>query len=170
MIYIVEHTIGMPEIEKEWNEWYGGYLKILLAVPGIQTTQRFVVAASKPSRYMAMYSITSGDVFDSDSYKKSGGGGNASARFRPAYQSWTRNLFESAGHAPAVAPDQTLLVADRALPGGAPFEWLRTVGLHQTTPYRGLAVLTRADAAHFLREAQGEFVAYIPLTPQLLSP
>ena len=167
---MVEHTIGIPEIENEWNTWYTGCIRILLAVPGIQTAQRFTIAGSKPSKYMAIYSITSGDVFDSDTYKKSGGGGNASARFRPAYQSWTRNLFESAGQAPAVAQDRVLVVADRTKRGDAQFLWFPTVGLHQTTPFRGLAILTRDEAAHVPGEAAGEFVVYSPLTPQMSAP
>ncbi len=160
----------MPEIENEWNNWYAGYLRILLAVPGIQTAQRFTVSASKPSKFMAMYTIDSGDVFESAPYKASGGGGNASARFRPGYQSWTRNLFESAGTAPAVAQDRVLVVADRATPGGAPFEWLPAVGLHKTTPFRGLAILTADEAAHFSDDAKGELIVYSPLTPQMSSP
>ncbi len=167
MIYIVEHTIGMPEIEPEWNKWYAGYLPVLLAVPGINSAQRFRIAGSAPSRYMAMYTIASADVFESAAYKAGGGGGSASARFRPGYQSWTRNLFEGAGEAPAVGMDQVLVTADRAAPDGEPYTWLATVGLHKTTPFRGLAVLSAAEAARVASAQPGRVNVYTPLTAQL---
>ena len=167
MIYMVEHTIGMPDIEPEWNAWYAGYLKVLLAVPGIQATQRFRIAGSKPSRYMAVYTLTSGDVFESAIYKASGGGGNASARFRPAYQSWTRNLFDAPNGVPGVAMDQVLVTADRAAPGGKPFDWLTTVGLQKTTPFRGVAVMSVDEAARLSATLAGDITIYTPMTPRM---
>lgn len=167
MIYMVEHIIGMPALESEWNAWYAGYLKVLLAVPGFITAQRFKVCGSARSSYMAMYTVDSAAVFDSAAYRRGGGGGNASARFRPAYQSWQRNLFEGPARAPAVSQDQVLVAADRAAPAGAPFDWWIAVGLQKTTPYRGIAVMSAAEAARYAGAQDGSFMTYSPLTPQL---
>ncbi len=167
MIYMVEHTIGMPEMEGDWNAWYSGYLKVLMKVPGFLTTQRFHIPGSRPSRYMAMYTVESGDVFESAAYKSGGGGGTASERFRPAYQSWRRNLFATS-RVPAVAQDQVLVIADSASPGATPFEWWTTVGLHKTTPYRGVAVLS-PDAAVSLVAGHSNWTVYTPLTSQLVA-
>jgi len=167
VIYIVEHVYGDPETEPAWHEWYSAYLVKLLAVPGIRSTQRFR-APGKPSRYLAMYSVDSADVFESDAYRRMGGGGSQSARFQPAYRQWIRNLFDGADRAPPVRADQTLLVWDRArreFDGSlaARATWLESAGLHRTTPWRALVVLDAAEAGS-VAPAQGSR-AYRPLTP-----
>ena len=167
MIYMVEITIGDPVVEIEWNAWYATYLKVLLGLPGFQTGQRFKIPGSSRAQYMAMYTVASPAVFESAQYKAAGGGGNASARFRPAYKDWRRNLFEAPGPAPNVPEGHVLLVADRPSPGGAPFDWLTTVGLHKTTPFRGLAVLPATESAGFASPDQGSLTLYAPITPQL---
>jgi hypothetical protein len=152
MIYMVDHVFADPAIEPAWHEWYAGYLRKLLSVPGIHTAQRFKAIGCTPSRFLAMYSIDSMDVYTSEGYKKIGGGGSQSARFHPAYQLWTRNLFEGAQRAPVVREGQRVLVWDRAERGGdGPLEsratWVESVGLHMTTKYRAFVVLDAAEAA-----------------------
>lgn len=163
---MVEHTIGMPALEAEWSQWCTNYLRMLIAVPGIQSIQRFRVSGSSPSRYMSMHTVDSAQVFDSAPYKASGGGGRASERFRPAYQSWRRNLFEAAMPAPMVGEGQVLLVRDSKAPDGAPFTWIRVAGLDRSTPYRGLAVMAAADAAGIAAASPADTVIYSPLAPQ----
>lgn len=164
MIYMVDHVFSDPALEPEWHAWYAGYLQKLLSVPGIHTAQRFRAIGATPSRYLAMYSIDSADVYTSDGYKAIGGGGSQSARFHPAYQLWTRNLFDGADRAPAIAEGQRLLVLDAPQPHGrGNVEWLLAVGLHMTTKFRGLLVL---DAAKGMARVPGGFV-YEPFTPQL---
>jgi len=181
MIYMVEHIFGLPAMEDEWNAFYTGYLAVLLRVPEIRTAQRFMVAGSTPSKYMAIYNIDSDTFLGSAAYKNGGGGGAASARFRPAYREWRRNLYETRGRVPEVPQDHVLVVADRETPGSAPFEWLRhrtmvqlessyalvKNGLLKTPPYRGIAVLPAAESARLSGGEHGDITIYTPLTRQL---
>lgn len=170
MIYMVDHVFGDPATEQAWHEWYAGYLQKLLSVPGIYTAQRFKALGCTPSRYLAMYSIESADVYTSAAYKGIGGGGSQSARFHTAYRLWTRNLFEGAERAPVVRDAQRVLVFDREEHGGnGPLEsratWLHAVGLHMTTKYRAFVVLD-ADEAAAVPSLPGSYV-YEPFTSLL---
>lgn len=176
MIYMVDHVYTDPATEQEWLDWYGGYLRTLLSVPGCHSAQRFKAIGVTPPRYMSMYTLESAAVFDSPAYRKNGGG-IRSARFHPAYQTWTRNLFEGAARAPAVETAQRVLIfdaatPDRKLPAGCKPLWLksvpkRMVGLAQqmTTPYRALVVLD-ANAAAGAPDL-GDGFLYEPITPPL---
>ena len=152
MIYMVDHVYADPATEPAWHEWYTGYLKKLVSVPGIHTAQRFKMIGASPARYLAMYSIDSADVYESAGYKGIGGGGSQSKRFHPHYQLWTRNLFDGAPRAPAVQDGQRVLVFDREeRAGNGPLEsratWVLSVGLHMTTKYRAFIVLDAGEAA-----------------------
>ena len=165
---MVDHVYADPATEPAWHEWYAGYLQRLLSVPGIHTAQRFKAIGHTPSRYLAMYSLDSAEVYTSEPYKNIGGGGSQSARFHPAYKLWTRNLFDDATRAPAVRDRQRVLVFDREeCSSNGPLEsratWLRAVGLHMTTPYRAIIVLDEGEAAP---SVPGSFV-YAPFTPVL---
>ncbi|MGH8667023.1 MAG: hypothetical protein ACREUX_22405 [Burkholderiales bacterium] len=148
MIYMVEHTFSMPELEDEWNTWYAGNLHVLLSVPGIESAQRFRIPDTEPPRFMAMYTVAGPEVFDTDAYRSAGGGGANSVRFRPAYQLWIRNIFAGIDVAPEVKQGECLLSidADRAFAdvSGIALQWGRSVALHKTTPLRGLAVVAAA--------------------------
>lgn len=151
MIYMVDHVYTDPATEPAWHEWYAGYLRKLVSVPGIHSAQRFKAVGRTPSRYLAMYSIDSADVYTSEGYKNIGGGGSQSARFHAAYQLWTRNLFEGADRAPVVHDGQRVLAFDREKRGDlGTLEpralWLHAVGLHMTTPHRAIVVLDAGEA------------------------
>ena len=182
MIYMVDHVFADPALEPAWHEWYAGYLQKLVSVPGIHTAQRFKAIGHTPSRYLAMYSIDSADVYTSEGYRAIGGGGSQSVRFQPAYRLWTRNLFDafpasagSAGVRAAVRDGQRVLVFDRnrrltghrgaanALESRA--TWLESVGLHMTTKYRAFVVLDAGEPAPAL---PGSFL-YDPFTPVIAS-
>jgi len=165
MIYMVDHVYADAASEPAWHTWYAGYLQKLLSVPGIHSTQRFRALDHTPSRFLAMYSIDSADVYNSDGYKNIGGGGSQSARFHTHYQLWTRNLFEGAVGAPVVRKGERVLVFDREERGGlgsldARALWLHAVGLHMTTQYRAIIVLDAGEAAPTL---PGSFL-YEPFT------
>lgn len=168
---MVEHVFSLPELEREWNDTYTAQIRTMLALPGFHTGQRFkAMGDGVPPRYIALYEVDSPAVFESAPYKKIGGGGTWSTRFRPAYQVWIRNLFESQASVPPVREDQALLVFDAAQPGSFPPVsqkplWLKSVGLHKTTPYRALAVLSAADAKAACAGGQG--ICYQPVTSQL---
>lgn len=168
MIYMVEHVFALPELENEWNAWYAVNVSVLLSVPGFRSAQRFKVPAALPSRYMAMYTIDSASVLESKAYKDAGGGGTNSQRFRPAYQVWIRNLFDGLERAPAVPVTNFLAVLDSTAPDctlpGQALPWLKSVGLHKTTPYRGLAIVTKNDLGKIQRVPG--MIVYQPLTPQ----
>ena len=151
MIYMVDHVYGDAATEPAWHDWYAVYLQKLVSVPGIDSAQRFRALDCSPPRYLAMYSVASADVFDSDAYRSMGGGGSQSARFHHAYRSWTRNLFEGASRAPIVREGQRVLVFDReqreqAGPIASRATWLEAVGLHMTTRYRAFLVLDAGEA------------------------
>lgn len=171
MIYMVDHIFADPALEPEWHEWYGGYLKKLVSVPGIHSAQRFKMVGAVPSRYLAMYSIDSADVYESAGYKAIGGGGSQSKRFHPVYRLWIRNLFDGAARAPEVKQDQRVLVWDRDTrdvegPLGSRATWLESVGLHKTTKYRALVVLDAGEATPAIPESR----LYDPFTPVLKEP
>ena len=173
MIYMVDHVYSDPTTEQAWHEWYAGYLRKLISVPGIHTAQRFKAVGRTPSRYLAMYSIDSADVYASEAYKNIGGGGSQSARFHHAYQLWTRNLFDGSSRAPLVHDGQRVLAWDSAERGGeGPLEsratWLEAVGLHMTTKYRAVVVLDAAEVAT-IPSVPGSYL-YEPFTPVIRPP
>ena len=96
MIYMVDHVFANPQTEPAWHEWYSGYLHKLMSVPGFGSAQRFKAIDETPHRFLAMYSVVSADVYQSEGYKGIGGGGSQSVRFHGDYHLWTRNLFEGA--------------------------------------------------------------------------
>ena len=161
MIYMVDHVFSDPATEPEWHAWYAGYLQKLIKVPGIRSAQRFKALDCMPSRYLAMYTVDSTDVYASPAYRNMGGGGSQSVRFHGAYQLWTRNLFVSVlpdrnedrdVAAPRVTTGQRVLVFDRSQfdpqsPLEARATWLTAVGLHMTTKYRAVLVLDAGESA-----------------------
>ena len=167
-IYMVQHAFSRPDWEDAWNAWYGGNLKVLLGVPGFRSGQRFKALAGSPPRYMAVYTVDSPDVFESEAYKDAGGGGTNSQRFRPAYQVWIRNLFEGIQAAPEVRAGEYLVSVDSTsqdveLPG-VRLSWLKSTGFHMTTPYRGIAVVAENEAGR-VRGNSG-VTLYKPITAQ----
>lgn len=157
MIYMVEHTFCLPELEADWNAWYFVNLDVLLAVPGFRSAQRFRIPDTTPPRYMAMYTVDGPETFQSKVYVEAGGNGANSVRFRPAYQVWIRNLFDGIDAAPDVPVGQCLVTLDSAAPRSdtpAPMHWGRAIGFHKTTPYRGLAVVS-ADTTAAWRNLPG---------------
>ena len=172
MIYMVDHVYKDPASEPAWHEWYAGYLQKLVSVPGIDTAQRFKAIGCAPPRYLAMYSVASPAVYESEAYRNMGGGGSQSSRFHDAYHLWTRNLFEGASRAPTVHDGQRLLVFDRerrdeSTPLASRATWLKAVGLHMTTKYRAFVVI---DAAEAVTDASisGSYL-YEPFTPAIAS-
>ena len=84
MIYMVDHVYADAATEPAWHAWYAGYLQKFLSVPGIHSAQRFKAIGCTPSRFLAMYSIDSADVYTSQAYRNIGGGGSQSANFHHA--------------------------------------------------------------------------------------
>lgn len=172
MIYMVDHVFANPQTEPAWHEWYAGYLHKLMGVPGFGSAQRFKAIDETPPRFLAMYAVESAAVYDSPAYKNMGGGGSQSARFHGDYHLWTRNLFDGADQVPMVTEGQCVYAVDsdspnRKLPFPQTPLWLKSVGLHRTTPYRAIVVLDVAglDDAKSAVHSEGHF--YAPITARL---
>jgi hypothetical protein len=150
VIFMSQSGIIDPERESDWDRWYGEHLAIMASVPGISSAQRFKTATPGYPPSLAMYSVTSPSVFQDPYYQSVRGMGEWLPLIDRRY--YHRNLFAGAEHAPGVAADRILLVADRqtAEPGlaGLEWTWLECVAIDRSTPYRGLAVVApaRADA------------------------
>lgn len=167
-IYMVQHAFSRPDWEEEWNAWYGGNLKVLLSVPGFRTGQRFKALDGSPPRYMAVYTLESPDVFESKRYLEEGGGGTNSQRFRPAYQVWIRNLFEGIDAAPEIRDGEYLVTVDSSARDldvpGVQLTWLKSTGFHRSTPYRGVAVVSKDQVERMRRSAS--VTVYQPISAQ----
>ena len=170
MIYCVELAFSQPAREAEWNTWYSGHLDLLLSIPGISTAQRFISTAPCRAPYLAAYSVTSADVYDSAPYKQRGGRG-APGAWAPLMINWDRNLFDGLTHMPEVRSDQFLAVLDVAPDELAKFpvnlQHLSCAGLDRTVPSRGIAVLSADEHSALAARANERIRFYRPLTPQL---
>lgn len=118
MIYTVELNFSDPAREDEWNAWYETYLAQLVSLPGLSTAQRFraVTPGAQPWDYLALYSLASLDVFESDAYRQIGGGGNASARFKDAIRR-RRNVYMGIERIPAVTDSGRVVLCEDAPSG-----------------------------------------------------
>ena len=170
MIYTVEQCINEPVSEAEWNQWSSEMkpVPMLMAVQGFTSAQRFKGLNDEKAPSIAVYSIVSADVLTSDDYFKNAKGGNlGSPRWKPRLKYWNRNLFDGLDQAPAVPMDSILVTMDADRPdaklGDVRFTWLECVGLDRTTPYRGIAVLSRAQAEPYMKDRRPGLLVYKPL-------
>ena len=145
MIFMSQSGITDPAREREWDAWYVEHLRIMLTVPGIGSAQRLKALTASEPPSLAMYTIAGAEIFDDPYYRSVRGMGEWLPLIDRRY--YRRNLFEGLDAAPEVPDDCVLLVADRAAPesdvNGIVFFWLKTVGLDNSTPYRGIAVVRR---------------------------
>jgi hypothetical protein len=164
MIFISQSGLTDRAREAAWDEWYIGHLRIMATVPGISSAQRFKTGTPGFPPSLALYSVASPAVFDDPYYLSVRGMGEWLPLVDRQY--YQRNLFEGLEHAPQVAADQHLLLADRehpaAIVAGVEFTWLKCAGLDRSTPYRGLAVV---DAARLL-PLDAAIAVYRPVTPR----
>jgi len=165
MIFMSQSGLTDASRASDWDAWYVEHLAIMLTVPGISSAQRFqtLIPGYPPS--LAMYSIASPTVFQDPYYLSVRGMGEWLPLIDRRY--YRRNLFEGLEHAPLVADDARLLVADRAQPqgtiAGIEFIWLKSVGLDRSTPYRGIAVVAAAQ----LPSLDATVAVYRPATPRM---
>jgi RimJ/RimL family protein N-acetyltransferase len=164
MIFTSESALIEPSRKAEWDEWYLGHLAAMASVPGVLSAQRFRALDPGVPQSLAIYTVTSPAVFESDVYRRTRGMGPFVGIVDETQH--RRNLFEGRDAAPEVGEGQILLVADRATSERAEsFDWLRAVALDRSTPYRGIAVV--ADVALARRRAAtlgGPVALYRPIT------
>lgn len=118
MIYSVELNFSDPSRETEWHAWYETYLLKLVSLDGLNTAQRFQAVAPEMVtwRFLAIYSLDSLDVYDTDAYRNIGGGGNASAAYRDAITR-RRNVYEGIARMPVVGDNGRILYTEDAPSG-----------------------------------------------------
>ncbi len=164
MIFTSESGLTDPSRIAEWDEWYRGHLAAMAAVPGISSAQRFRALDEGPPPSLAMYSVASPAVFDSEIYLRTRGMGP----FVPLVDRslHRRNLFEGLDAAPEVPTGGILLVADRAAadPAVEGIVWLKAVAIDRSTPYRGIAVFTDLASAQHAAARLGGAACYTPMT------
>lgn len=148
--------------ERDWDRWYLDHLAIMVSVPGVTSAQRFKTATPGHPPSLAMYSFASASVFQDPYYLSVRGMGEWLDLIDRRY--YRRNLFAGAERAPAVDEDRLLLVADRDRPepglAGLDWTWLECAGIDRSTPYRGIAVATEAQA----HDLGGDIAVYRPAT------
>jgi hypothetical protein len=162
MIFMSQSGLTDSTRESDWDRWYLDHLDIMASVPGVGSAQRFKTGTSGHPPSLAMYSVVSASVFEDPYYLSVRGMGEWLALIDRRY--YRRNLFEGAERAPEVAEDRVLLVADRDRPepglAGLGWTWLECVGIDRSTPYRGIAVVSEAQA----RDLGGDIAMYRPAT------
>ena len=164
MIFTSESGLTDPTRLREWDEWYLGHLAAMAAVPGVSSAQRFRALGDGVPPSLAMYTVASPAVFESDIYLRTRGMGPWQPLIDPRH--YRRNLFDGLDVAPTVAPDDILAVVDRAapVPGDHGLTWLRTVGLDRSTPVRGIGVLDDDAARRLAAALDGPVALYRPVT------
>lgn len=167
MIFTSQSGLLDPSRAGEWDSWYEGHLAAMAAVPGIGSAQRLIATGEGPPPSLALYTVASPAVFDSETYLRTRGMGPWRELIDPRH--YRRNLFDGLETAPEVPAYGILLVADRDSPYGEGLIWLRAVGLDRSTPFRGIAVLPDYAAARRLAAVLGgAVVLYRPVTARLI--
>ncbi|MGC2416084.1 MAG: hypothetical protein WA459_25750 [Stellaceae bacterium] len=169
MIFTSESGLTDPSRIAEWDLWYRCHLAAMAAVPGVSSAQRFRALDAGPPPSLAMYTVASPEVFDSEIYLRTRGMGP----FVPVVDErmHRRNLFAGLDVAPDVAADGILLIADRDAAGTGEdgIVWLRAVALDRSVACRGIAVLPDLASARDAAARLGGAVAlYAPMTETFL--
>lgn len=168
MIFMSQSGLSDRAREAGWDAWYVEHLRIMVTVPGIGSAQRFKTDSVGHSPSLAMYSIASADVFADPYYQRVRGMGEWLPLIDRGY--YRRNLFAGLDAAPEVENDCVLIFDDRSRPASIPglaLTWLEAAGLDRSTPYRGIAVVARADGAALTGHG---LAVYRPVTPRVLPP
>ena len=113
MIYSVELNFSDPSREAEWHAWYETYLMKLVSLDGLNTAQRFRAVAPETVNweFLALYSLDTLEVYESDEYRNMGGGGNASAAYHGSITR-RRNVYDGITIMPQVFEDGRVLYCE----------------------------------------------------------
>lgn len=165
MIFMSQTGMLDARREAEWDRWYEEHLRIMASVPGVTSAQRFRTSTSDYPPSLAMYTVTSADVFQDAYYLSIRGLGEWEALVDRRH--YRHNLFDGLNIAPAVPSDRYLLVADRDAPEhhSVNFVWLRTVALDESTPCRGIAVVDAVTAGSIASDER--IGVYRPVAAQI---
>jgi RimJ/RimL family protein N-acetyltransferase len=161
MIFFSESALIEPSRLPEWAAWYKGHLAAMTSVPGVLSAQRFAALDRGVPSSLAMYTVTSPAVFQSDIYLSVRGMGPWVGLVDETQH--RRNLFDGLDTAPEIPEGGVLAVADRAAPDDtAGLTWLSSAGIDRTTPCRGIGVFP--DVASARRATGGKAAIYRPVT------
>lgn len=153
MIYMVEMALIDTARRAAWEAWYVAHQHKLLSIPGIHASQRFETIHKTDSPFVALHEVDSPDVFTSPAYRAQAGPTNT-GEWQSKMNNWHRNVFDGVAHTPDVSMDSRLLVVEAdggsALPEGVRVSWMKAVGLDQSVPRRGLAVVPDAVAHRYV--------------------
>jgi hypothetical protein len=149
MIYTVECNYADPASEVEWNAFYSQEkLPALISVSGFDSSQRFKALSGDCPAYLALHSVDTLAVLQSDEYREKGGGNFS--RWQPHITHWRRNLYAGLDRAVAVGADEFLLVSEQGpqplIELGLTAIALHAVALDSTPAHRWLAKLDDAQA------------------------
>jgi len=168
MIFTSESGLTDPSRLGDWDAWYLGHLSAMAPVPRIMSAQRFPALAGGPPPSLAMYTVASPAVFESEVYRRTRGMGP----FVPVVDErmHRRNLFAGLDIAPEVPLSGILLIADRSASGRdwAGLVWLRAAGLDHSTAFRGIAVCADLAAAREVGQRIGGAAFYKPITKRFV--
>jgi hypothetical protein len=158
-LYIVRCRFTRPDLEAEWNAWYGGpKLTQLLSKPMFRAVQRFRLSEGAGRDYLALWQVASPDAFRTPEYKADWG----FAQWHPYITDWSRDLFDGGNieeTALAVPASGALGVAGfdgmtadaaeatRGALAEVPIGWFPCVGLDRHAPAIGLRRFDDAEAA-----------------------
>jgi hypothetical protein len=165
MIFMSQTGITDATREAELDVWYVEHLRIMLTVKGVDSAQRFKTTSADHAPSLAMYTVAGAHVFQDPYYLSVRGMGEWMALIDAKH--YRRNLFEGLDGAPEVGENERLLVADRPRPEpnllDLPWAWLECVGIDRSTPFRGIAVVSREVAE--ARLPAHDIGLYSPVTP-----
>lgn len=168
MIYTVAANLTNPLYEAEWNDFYTHEkLPALISVRGFHTSQRFKALSTDCPVYLAVHSVDSLAVLQSDDYRHKGGGNFA--RWQPYITHWHRHLYSGLDRAPAIGKHDYLVISTIGAASLAnlrltPYP-LRAVAL-ETQPEQCWLATCAADKLDVASLPQGIQV-YTPMTAQL---
>lgn len=112
MIYTVECNYAEPASEAEWNAFYSlEKLPALISVSGFSSSQRFKALSGNCPAYLALHSVDTPAVLQSDEYRQKGGGNFS--RWQSHITDWRRNLYAGLDRAVAVGADEFLLLSEQ---------------------------------------------------------
>jgi hypothetical protein len=170
MIFTSESGLLDASREPEWDEWYHGHLAVMASVPGISSAQRFRTADPGRPPSLAMYSVASAAVFQSEAYLSVRGMGPFVSVVDERLH--RRNLFAGLETAPIVPATSVLLVADWPEPGPQTdgIVWLRAVAIDSSVPYRGIGIFPDIAAARAVADSLAGAALYVPVTKRFESP
>jgi len=155
LAYIVRCNFNKPDLERSWNDWYGGpKLKHMLAKPHFLSVQRFCRSHGQGRDYVAFWVLESEQALETPEYKNDWG----FSEWQPYITDWSRDLFAPLSgdlFQPALGTDEALrlvsfegLSESEAHAAKAADEvrrptvrWLRSAGLDRHTPLIGYEVV-----------------------------